>query len=184
MSQLLMQGTGYTNFIGRYCWVAAGEHGFEAVVVTELDEPQAVIGSYLHEYAYPDYYQEHVDRDLSLYHVEQLVLARVHLPGAGAAGFGPEDADVAAVERGERLELHLRKGVRRSSRIGGTVEGRILILPDPMGATGSTTIKAVNHYLENHGRPSKIIAMPMIATPEYLGAVLAIDDVLASKTVG
>ena len=27
MAQLLMQGTNYVNFIGRYCWVAAGEHG-------------------------------------------------------------------------------------------------------------------------------------------------------------
>jgi uracil phosphoribosyltransferase len=64
------------------------------------------------------------------------------------------------------------------SKIGGSVEGRVLILPDPMGATGSTTIKAVNHYVESHGRPSKIIAMPMIATPEYLRAVLAIEGLV------
>ena len=57
MAQLLMQGTGYTNFIGKYCWVAAGEHGFEAVVVTESDEPQAVIGSSLHELAFPEHFQ-------------------------------------------------------------------------------------------------------------------------------
>ena len=37
MAQLLMQGTNYVNFIGRYCWVAAGEHGLEAVVVTERE---------------------------------------------------------------------------------------------------------------------------------------------------
>ena len=54
MAQLLMQGTNYLNFIGRYCWVAAGEHGLAAVEVTERDEPQAVIGSTLHELAYPD----------------------------------------------------------------------------------------------------------------------------------
>ncbi|MEO8497903.1 MAG: hypothetical protein ABI614_22780, partial [Planctomycetota bacterium] len=71
MSQLLMQGTGYTNFIGRYCWVAAGEHGFEAVVVTELDEPQAVIGSNLHRLAYPDYYQEHLKHDGWLEHAHE-----------------------------------------------------------------------------------------------------------------
>jgi uracil phosphoribosyltransferase len=41
-----------------------------------------------------------------------------------------------------------------------------------MGATGSTTLRAVNHYLEHHGRPSRIVAMPMMATPEYLRAVL------------
>ena len=58
MAQLLMQGTNYTNFMGKYCWVAAGEHGFEAVVVTEQDEPQAVIGSSLHRIAYPERYRE------------------------------------------------------------------------------------------------------------------------------
>ena len=35
--------------------------GFEAVRVTEWDEPQAVIGSYLQKYAYPDYYRMHVE---------------------------------------------------------------------------------------------------------------------------
>ncbi len=54
MAQLLMQGTNFVNFIGRYCWVAEGNDGIEAVVVTERDEPQAVIGSHLHELAYPD----------------------------------------------------------------------------------------------------------------------------------
>jgi hypothetical protein len=53
MATLLMQGSNYVNFIGRFCWVAAGEHGFEAVQVTERDEPQAVIGSSLHKLAYP-----------------------------------------------------------------------------------------------------------------------------------
>ena len=57
------------------------------------------------------------------------------------------------------------------SKIGGSVEGRTLLLPDPMGATGSTTLKAVRHYLEHHGQPARIIAMPMIVTPEYLRAV-------------
>ncbi len=61
MAQLLMQGTGFTNFIGKYCYVAAGEHGFEAVVVTESTEPQAVIGSSLHQIAYPENYQEHIE---------------------------------------------------------------------------------------------------------------------------
>jgi hypothetical protein len=60
MGQLLMLGTGYLNLIGKYCWVAEGEHGLEAVVVTERDEPEAVMGSYLHHLAFPDYYAEHV----------------------------------------------------------------------------------------------------------------------------
>ncbi len=71
IAQLLMQGTNYLNFIGRYCWVAAGEHGLAGVVVTEQDEPQAVIGSYLHKLAYPDRYREHVEREHLLEHAHE-----------------------------------------------------------------------------------------------------------------
>jgi hypothetical protein len=62
MAQLLMQGTNYLNFIGKYCWIAAGADGLAAVVVTERDEPQAVIGSNLHRLAFPDDYRRHVAR--------------------------------------------------------------------------------------------------------------------------
>lgn len=68
MAQLTMQGTGFTNFIGKYCYVAAGEHGFEAVVVTENTEPQAVIGSSLHKIAYPENYKEHLQHKRELEH--------------------------------------------------------------------------------------------------------------------
>lgn len=57
------------------------------------------------------------------------------------------------------------------SKIGGSVQGSVLLLPDPMGATGSTTLRAVEHYREHHGEPGRIIAMPMMATPEYLKKV-------------
>jgi hypothetical protein len=58
MAQLLMQGTNFYNFIGRYVFVAEGKKGYEAVVPTERDEPQAVKGSYLHKLAYPDEYKD------------------------------------------------------------------------------------------------------------------------------
>lgn len=65
------------------------------------------------------------------------------------------------------------------SKIGGRVDGSIMILPDPMGATGKTTIRALQHYRANFGHPHKIIALPMIATPEYLRAVLEeIEDLV------
>ena len=66
MAQLLMQGTNYLNFIGRFAWVAAGEEGLFAVEATELAEPQAVIGSTLHELAFPEHYEEHVERGRQL----------------------------------------------------------------------------------------------------------------------
>ncbi|NGZ94858.1 MAG: hypothetical protein CV089_01770 [Nitrospira sp. WS110] len=60
LQQVLGQGTNFPNFIGRHAWVGEGKSGFEAVPVTEWDEPQAVIGSYLHKLAYPDYYADHL----------------------------------------------------------------------------------------------------------------------------
>ena len=68
MAQLLTLGTSMTNFFGRFVFVGTGEGGVEAVAVTELDEPQAVIGSDLHRIAYPEAYAEHAanDRELTL----------------------------------------------------------------------------------------------------------------------
>ncbi|HEV7735459.1 MAG TPA: hypothetical protein VGR62_25015 [Candidatus Binatia bacterium] len=62
MAQVLLYGTNFVNFLGRYVWVAEEDHGLEAVIVTEAEEPQAVIGSHLHALAYPDRYREHVAR--------------------------------------------------------------------------------------------------------------------------
>jgi hypothetical protein len=61
MAQLLMFGTNFVNFIGYYAYVG-GDGAIDAVQVTEWDEPQAVIGSYLHRYAYPDWYRDHQNR--------------------------------------------------------------------------------------------------------------------------
>ena len=61
MAQLLLHGTNFVNFLGFNAYVG-GEGGFEAVRVTEWEEPQAVIGSYLHRYAYPDWFKQHQDR--------------------------------------------------------------------------------------------------------------------------
>jgi hypothetical protein len=71
MTQLFMQGTGYVNFMGRYCWVAAKEHGLHAVVVTEQDEPQTVIGSSLHELAFPDFFHKHLHNGRKLEHAHE-----------------------------------------------------------------------------------------------------------------
>ncbi|HLX61260.1 MAG TPA: hypothetical protein VKX17_08250 [Planctomycetota bacterium] len=59
MAQLLMQGTNQTNFMFRYVYTANGSGGLSATVVTEHDEPQAVIGSTLHRDAYPEEYAKH-----------------------------------------------------------------------------------------------------------------------------
>ncbi|MCP5419974.1 MAG: hypothetical protein H6970_07490 [Gammaproteobacteria bacterium] len=62
MAQLLLLGTNFVNFVGYNAWVGTDD-AIEAVRVTEWDEPQAVIGSYLDRYAYPDWYKQHQERN-------------------------------------------------------------------------------------------------------------------------
>jgi uracil phosphoribosyltransferase len=55
------------------------------------------------------------------------------------------------------------------SKIGGKVDQAIVLLPDPMGATGGTIIEAAQHYQHKvGGTPREIMAMHLIVTPEYL----------------
>ena len=76
MSQLLLHGTNFVNFVGFNAWIGSAKH-VEAVQVTEWDEPQAVIGSYLHKYAYPDWFANHNAADKGL--------KELHSHGTGGA---------------------------------------------------------------------------------------------------
>ncbi|NUM72889.1 hypothetical protein HUU40_00870 [candidate division KSB1 bacterium] len=66
MAQVLLHGTNFVNFMGKYAYVGLGKHGIEAVKVTEDDEPQAVLGSYLQKLAYPDNYKKHLQNGKEL----------------------------------------------------------------------------------------------------------------------
>jgi hypothetical protein len=66
MAQVLLQGTNFMNFMGRYVYVATGKKGFEAIAVAEHDEPEAIYGSDLHRIAYPDDYKKFVKRGRGL----------------------------------------------------------------------------------------------------------------------
>jgi uracil phosphoribosyltransferase len=56
-----------------------------------------------------------------------------------------------------------------AAKIGGPVEGAVVLIPDPMGATGSTVTRVLEHYHSAvHGTPRKVIALHLIVTPEYL----------------
>src|SRR5256884_320757 len=66
MAQLLLQGTNFMNFMGRYIYVATGNKGFEAIAVAEHDEPEAIYGSDLQRIAYPDDFRKFVGRGRDL----------------------------------------------------------------------------------------------------------------------
>jgi hypothetical protein len=59
LAQVMLQGTNFVNFMGRYVFIAATD-AFEAVAVTEHTEPQAVYGSNLHRLAYKDNFDKFV----------------------------------------------------------------------------------------------------------------------------
>lgn len=55
------------------------------------------------------------------------------------------------------------------AKIGRDINGRYVLFPDPMGATGSSMISAIDHYKQSlDGDPAKCIAMHLMITPEYV----------------
>lgn len=55
------------------------------------------------------------------------------------------------------------------AKIGHDVRDRIVLIPDPMGATGGSMSAAMTHYKTRlEGTPSALIAMNLIVTPEYI----------------
>ncbi|WP_394825956.1 uracil phosphoribosyltransferase [Pendulispora albinea] len=61
------------------------------------------------------------------------------------------------------------------AKIGGDVDGRIIVIPDPMGATGSSVASAISHYKTKiGGTPAKCITMHLMVTPEYVKRVLSV----------
>lgn len=77
--------------------------------------------------------------------------------------------------RVDRVEL-------TGSKVGGSIEGSTLVIPDPMGATGGTILRALEHLKAAHGMPSRLILIPLICTPEFLRAVQTLDVDLSVYT--
>ncbi len=78
-------------------------------------------------------------------------------------------------------------------KIGGPVDGRFVVIPDPMGATGSTIETAMQIYSQR-GTAARYIALHLIVTPEYLKSItrkfpdlqiyaLRLDRGLSAKSV-
>ena len=77
LAHVLMQGTGFMNFMGRYIFVANGKEGYSAVAVAEHSEPPAIYGSDFQKVSYPADYEELQKRNDELseaYHQEGTVL--------------------------------------------------------------------------------------------------------------
>jgi len=106
MAQLLGFGTGTVNFFGRYAYIGCGRDGFNAVIWTEATEPQAVIGSHLHQIAYPANYARHMAAGIKLqeayehsgHDIQDIVLRGEYVYTANGRG-GFEVFDVANIDQ-------------------------------------------------------------------------------------
>jgi len=74
------------------------------------------------------------------------------------------------VARDTDADHHVTGAQVFSSKIGGPLDDAILLLPDPMGATGSSVVQTLQTYKKAQGafNPKKVIAMHLIITPEYI----------------
>jgi hypothetical protein len=188
MAQLLLQGTNFMNFMGRYVFVADGKSGFEAVAVTEHDEPPAVLGSDFQKIAYPDDYRSHTASG------GQLREAYRHS--------GSEVLDVQA--RGEYLYAAMGKGGLRIFDIANIddkdISQRVVTAPvSPLGqrfylptkyatAVATPTTLGVDplrsHRKENEEQSVHLMYGFLYVADKYEGLVIVGDPNLKSKSPG
>lgn len=84
----------------------------------------------------------------------------------------------------DKIEMHYHGGGRdtdKNHQVTGTtisykkngyLHDRILLIPDPMGATGGTVLQAVTEYGEEQFKLVRtVVAMHLIITPEYIRRV-------------
>lgn len=63
----------------------------------------------------------------------------------------------------------------RSAKIGGPLEDAMLVVPDPMGATGGSLCEVLDYYVRiGAGVARKVVFAHLIVTPEYVKRVHAL----------
>ncbi len=54
-------------------------------------------------------------------------------------------------------------------KIGGPIDGRVVLFPDPMGATGASLSTAIRYYKETFGGdPADVMTLNLIVTPQFI----------------
>lgn len=77
--------------------------------------------------------------------------------------------DHLLMSRATNAEGHVVGATLQAQKTDGGAPGATVLIPDPMGATGSTLCVAADFYKKHSGgAPARIIALHLIVTPEYL----------------
>jgi hypothetical protein len=185
LASLLGFGTGSVNFFGRYAYVGEGKAGFDAVVWTEQDEPQAALGSHLHRLAYPSNFTDHVEKNggqlKDAHHhegneIQDLVLRGEYLYTANGSG-GFQVFDVANIDQkgfSERITSAPVSPLGQRTRIA-TRYATSIALPSTLGVDPlrehypkTTKIPGIGEvYSDNEEQPiSKIYAWAFVTDRE------------------
>jgi hypothetical protein len=188
MAQLLLQGTNFMNFMGRYVFVADGRSGFEAVAVTEHDEPPAVFGSDFQKIAFPEDFKAHVERRRELKQayghsgaeVLDLQVRGEYLYAATGTG-GLRIFDIANIDNKDISERLVTAPV---SRLGQrfylpTKYATAVATPTTLGVDPLRT-----HRKENEEQAVHLMYGFLYVADKYEGLVIVGDPNLKSKSPG
>jgi hypothetical protein len=119
MAQLLLQGTNFMNFMGRYVYVATGKKGFEAIAVAEHDEPEAILGSDLQRIAYPDNYKKFVSQHRELSAAAEHTGNVLDIQGRGEYAYAANGPGGLRVYESRMVTQFFREGQHRTGFTSG-----------------------------------------------------------------
>jgi hypothetical protein len=187
LSQVMMFGTGFVNYMGRFAYVATGGKGLEAITIAEREEPAAVIGSDLHKLAYPSRYAEHEKRQGELeqsyeHHGEVLdVQLRGEYVYAAMGSGGLRVFDVANIDNKDFSE-------RISTAPVSPLGQRFYVKTKYATSVGSPSTLAIDptraHFAENEEQPIHLMYGFLYVTDKYEGLVIVGDAEPKSKNPG
>jgi hypothetical protein len=187
MAQLLLQGTNFMNFMGRYVYVATGNKGLEAIAVAEHDEPEAIYGSDLQRIAYPDNYKKFVN------HHRELIATAEHsgnvldIQARGEYGYaanGPGGLRVYDIANIDNKGFSEKVTAAPVSRIGQ----KFYVPTKNALAVASPTTLAVDplrqQLPENEEQPIHLLYSFLYVADKEEGLVIVGDPNLESKSPG
>ncbi|MGC1935253.1 MAG: hypothetical protein WA681_09550, partial [Candidatus Acidiferrales bacterium] len=188
MAQVLLLGTNFLNYEGRYIYVAEGDKGFSAAAVAEHDDPDTIYGSDFQSVAYPDDYRKFTAGGRQL-----------------ATAYRHDGKTVLAVQmRGEYLYAAMGRGGFRAYDIANIdnkgFSERMLTAPvSPLGQrlyvktkyatdVATPTTLAVDptrtQFAENQEQAIHLMYGFLYVTDKYEGLIVVGDPNLKSKAPG
>ncbi|MFZ0923164.1 MAG: hypothetical protein WA020_08870, partial [Candidatus Acidiferrales bacterium] len=188
MAQVLLLGTDFLNYEGRYVYVAEGDKGFSAVAVAEHDDPDTVYGSDFQSIAYPDDYRKFVagGRKLGIeYHHEGKSVLSVQMRGEyvyaamGQGGF--RVYDIANVDNKGFSE---RMATAPVSPLGQRLYVKTKFATDVATPTTLAVDPTRTQFAQNQEQPIHLMYGFLYVTDKYEGLIVVGNPDLKSKAPG